>query len=207
MEVQRGSIWIATLNEYGNKTSVQQGKRPIIVTSNEACNLYSPVITAVPVTSRLYKASLPTHVLLGTECGLYEESLALVEQIMPIAKDNLIKKVGYCTDDVMTKIEKAILIQNEINLKEIVTIQPKVIDKSKIKRLIDSVNEISDFINEHSTLDNSRLQKSMELQMIELKNYCNSIRINFYKLSDKYITKLNINSVNLKEGGEIAKTV
>ena len=60
-------IWFANLPAVAG--SIQSGMRPVVIVSNNAANKFSPVITAVPLTSNLRKTALPTHVLL-CESGL-----------------------------------------------------------------------------------------------------------------------------------------
>ena len=92
----RYEIWFAELSTLED-SHVMRGKRPVVLVSNDAANEHSPVVTVVPLTSRLYTHPLPTHVLL-TGCGLSASSLALCEQVMSVDKNQLIKKIGYVSD-------------------------------------------------------------------------------------------------------------
>lgn len=105
-EIQRGDIWFCELPI--TEGSTQGGKRPCLIISNEACNKFSPILTIVVLTSKLLKNNLPTHVLLGSECGLKKDSIALCEQILTIDKRNLKFKIGECTHDKMLQINIAI---------------------------------------------------------------------------------------------------
>ena len=113
MKITRSSIWLANLGKPDAKTSIQKNTRPVIIVSNDMCNVHSPVITAVPLTTR-NKNNLPTHVIIPMSTGLLEQSIALVEQSMPLDRHNLIKEIGYCNNNIMMQINKAILIQNGI---------------------------------------------------------------------------------------------
>ena len=84
-------IWFANLPAVGG--SIQSGMRPVVIVSNNAANQYSPVVTAVPLTSNLHKTVLPTHVLLR-ESGLKSPSLALCEQILSVDKSCLVRRIG-----------------------------------------------------------------------------------------------------------------
>ena len=90
----RYEIWFAELSTLGD-SHVMRGKRPVILVSNDAANEHSPVVTVVPLTSRLYKYH--THIFM-TGCGLAVSSLALCEQVMSVDKKQLIKKIGYVSD-------------------------------------------------------------------------------------------------------------
>lgn len=61
MEVKckRGDIYMAELSADEDGGSLHQGVRPILIISNDKANLYNPVVTVVPFTSKLRKHSLP----------------------------------------------------------------------------------------------------------------------------------------------------
>ena len=61
--MKRFEIWFADLPRIDG-SHVQQGFRPILIISNDRANTYSPVIIAIPLTSRLTKRPMPTHVRL-----------------------------------------------------------------------------------------------------------------------------------------------
>lgn len=88
--MRKGDIYMADLGE--DEGSLQSGKRPVIVVSNNAANKFSPVITIIPMTTKR-KKKLPTHVYIQ-DCGLPIPSLALAEQITSINKSHFIQKLG-----------------------------------------------------------------------------------------------------------------
>lgn len=107
--MKRLDIYIASLIEQGG--SIQMGTRPIVIVSNDKNNEFSPNLTVVPLTSKMSKRNLPTHVLIRGH-GLSTESLFLGEQIMLISKEQLIKKVGSLKDTTYeNKINQAMRIQ------------------------------------------------------------------------------------------------
>ncbi len=71
---------------------VQYGFRPVVILSNNLANLYSPVVTVAPLTSKP-KKTLPTHVQLNGG-GLTRESTVLCEQVMAVDKQDLARKIG-----------------------------------------------------------------------------------------------------------------
>lgn len=94
--------------------SIQGGMRPVVVVSNNQANKHSPVITVVPLTSRIYKKKyLPTHVLLKERhcSGLGRNSVALCEQILPLNRKDIVECVGEVDKKMMKKITKAVQIQ------------------------------------------------------------------------------------------------
>ena len=111
---KRGDIYFV---DFGKNidTRKQCGVRPVIVVSNNRANAYSPVITVVPLTSKIHKKRfLPTHVYIpasavfGLSCG----SLALAEQVEAIDKERLIEKKGsIISAEIMREITRAIQVQ------------------------------------------------------------------------------------------------
>ena len=111
---RRGDIYYI---DFGKNigTRKQSGIRPAIIVSNNRANKHSPVITVVPLTSRVHKKRfLPTHVYIpvsagfGLSCG----SLALAEQVEAIDKERLLEKRGaIMSNEIMREITKAIQIQ------------------------------------------------------------------------------------------------
>lgn len=107
---RKGDIFWAELGEE-REGSLQAGARPVLVVSNNKANEFSPVITIIPITSKMCKAKLPTHVLIK-ECGLERPSIALAEQITSISKDKLERKIGSIQRTAYVgMIRKAIQIQ------------------------------------------------------------------------------------------------
>ena len=102
---RRGDIYLADLGP--GRGSKQGGIRPVINYQNNTANLYSTIITMVPVTSKLKKLNLPCHVFLGRESGLTEDSMALVEQMDPVNKCDILGYIGKLSRKTMKKIDQA----------------------------------------------------------------------------------------------------
>lgn len=116
---QRGEIWFAEFGTHPG-TSVQEGCRPALVISNDTANQHSEIITVVPMTTRIKKTHLPTHVMITShdvmlEQGQYmERSMLLAEQVTTIGKDSLIRYVGMLREDKLKEVEAAVLVQMNI---------------------------------------------------------------------------------------------
>lgn len=111
MQLKRGMIAFADLG--GNKGSIQSGKRPVLICSNDMNNKYSSVLTVIPLTSKMSKRPLPTHVELNSEntpC-LKFKSIALCEQIITLPKDSIDYVIGNVSEEIMSKINYAIMVQ------------------------------------------------------------------------------------------------
>lgn len=92
------SVFMADLNPVIG--SEQQGRRPVLVISNEITNTVMPVVTVLPLTSlkkgrRIY----PNEVLLKKDmAGLESDSIVLAHQIRTIAKQRLTICTGEISD-------------------------------------------------------------------------------------------------------------
>ena len=108
-EIRRGDLYYAELDPIVG--SEQAGTRPVLVVSNDVGNRYSPVIVAVPITSRrIGKKQLPTHVEVRIPKLLKNDSTALTEQIRTIDKLRLKEYIGSLPDCLMTAVDQALAI-------------------------------------------------------------------------------------------------
>lgn len=98
----RGQIWLCSLY---NKGSVQTGFRPVVIISNNKCNIHSSVLTVIPVTSKV--KDFITHVRLDLELP----SVAMCEQIQSVNKWQLNRCIGKVTEEELSKIDKKIKLQ------------------------------------------------------------------------------------------------
>lgn len=105
-----GDIYYADLPEL-TESSVQQGQRPVLIVSNNKFNQYSTMVSIAPLTSKLGKHNIPTHVHISGY-GLQKESIILFEQTMVLDKSRLHGQIGSVKDQPMfEKIAKALKIQ------------------------------------------------------------------------------------------------
>lgn len=105
------SVFMADLNPVIG--SEQQGKRPVLVISDETTNTIMPVVTILPLTSlkkgrRIY----PNEALLKKGVASLEaDSIALAHQIRTIAKQRLISCLGDISDThLQTQINDALRV-------------------------------------------------------------------------------------------------
>jgi len=91
IDVRKYEVWMADLNSDG---SVQGGRRPVVIVSNNLHNKFSPTAIIVPTTGSKTKRPLPTHVdLIASETGFIKNSVMLCEQITSIDKERLKWKI------------------------------------------------------------------------------------------------------------------
>jgi mRNA interferase MazF len=104
MNVTRGEIWLANLNP--TKGSEQAGTRPVLIFQNDILAKYTTTVLAIPLTTTLRRAALPSCVkILQGEGGLTSDSVALCHQIKALDKTRLIRKMGKVSDQTLTVIE------------------------------------------------------------------------------------------------------
>lgn len=109
MIIKRGEIYYADLSPVLG--SEQGGVRPVLVLQNDIGNKYSPTIIVSAITSRLYKAKLPTHISLDASLyGLNKHSIILLEQLRTIDKLRLREKIGELSPQKMKEVDNALLI-------------------------------------------------------------------------------------------------
>lgn len=107
--IRKGQIYYADLT--GNIGSEQGGMRPVLIIQNDIGNKYAPTTIIVPITSRMTKHDLPTHLAIKSgECGLIKDSIVLFEQPRTIDKSRLGDYIGTLTDDLMEQASKKLLV-------------------------------------------------------------------------------------------------
>lgn len=105
-EVLRGEIYLVDMRT--GIHSEQSGIRPVLIIQNDVGNAQSPTVIVASITSKLDKPSQPTHVAVGTSCGLHMDSIVLMEQIRTIDKRRLGKRIGMLDKNQIKAIDKAI---------------------------------------------------------------------------------------------------
>lgn len=105
---KRGDIYIVDFDGIGSE---QKGKRPAVIVQNDVGNEKSSTVIVVPLTSRLNKHELPTHVFLSHDkTSLRTDSVALSEQMRVVDKSRLAYHVATVNSDDMQRINNSILI-------------------------------------------------------------------------------------------------
>lgn len=108
MTVKRGEIWLADLNPI--KGSEQAGIRPVLIFQNDTISRFTTTVLAIPFTTNLRRASLPSCVrLLKDEGGLTNDSVALCHQLRALDQMRLRRKLGTVSQDTLSTIENCVL--------------------------------------------------------------------------------------------------
>ncbi len=107
VRVQRGEVFYADLDPVVG--SEQGGIRPVVILQNDVGNQCSPTTIVASITSQVYKARLPVHVLFnGDTYGLERESVIQLEQIRTIDKRRLRERVGRLDGQLMDQVDLAL---------------------------------------------------------------------------------------------------
>ena len=102
--IKRGQIYYADLSPVIG--AEQGGLRPVLIIQNDIGNRHSPTTIIAPITSRLDKHSLPTHI----ECKILRDSIILCEQIRIVDKRRLKNHIATLDEDTMVRVNEAIKI-------------------------------------------------------------------------------------------------
>lgn len=109
-QYKRGSIFMTDLGyQTGN---IQGKKRPCIIVSNDNANAHAPILTVIPLTTKL-KKFLPCH-LEFYHNGIYQT--ALTEQITTVMKTQCCEFLGFVDNRTMTLLDYVIKCQLSLSL-------------------------------------------------------------------------------------------
>src|SRR5215213_9827471 len=104
MTANRGEIWLADLNP--TRGSEQAGTRPVLIFQNDVINKYTTTILAIPLTTNLRRAALPSCVQISKgEGGLASDSVALCHQLRVLDKTRLMRRLGTVSAQTISAIE------------------------------------------------------------------------------------------------------
>jgi mRNA interferase MazF len=95
---------LANLNP--TRGSEQAGTRPVLIFQNDQINKYTTTILAIPFTTNLRRAALPSCIQVAKgEGGLISDSVALCHQLRVLDKTRLQKRLGELSHETITAIE------------------------------------------------------------------------------------------------------
>ena len=113
MTVRRAEIWLADLNPI--RGSEQAGTRPVLILQNNSINRFTSTFLAIPFTTNLRRASLPTCVMIHKgEGGLSNDSVALCHQLRVLDKLRLIRRLGLVSESALAQLDRCVLFTTRI---------------------------------------------------------------------------------------------
>lgn len=112
--MKRGDVYYADLRPVVG--SEQGGIRPVLIVQNDVGNKHSPTVICAAITSKMNKAKLPTHIELSTmHYDMDKDSVILLEQLRTIDKKRLKDKVCHLDDEIMRRVNRALMISLELD--------------------------------------------------------------------------------------------
>lgn len=108
MDIKKGDMFYADLTPALG--SEQGGIRPVLIIQNDVGNRFSPTVIVTALTKRARKRQLPTHVRLGSACGLRQDSMAMLEQIRTIDRSRLKGYIGRIECNDLRLIDQAMTV-------------------------------------------------------------------------------------------------
>lgn len=111
-QIKHGAVFMVDIPRNENVRNMQSGVRPVVAISNNKNLASSPCIHVVPLTTKMCKHRLPTHVMLHADF-LTKKSICLAEQLMQISKDLVVtgRYIGTLSDEDLSKVKNALKIQ------------------------------------------------------------------------------------------------
>ena len=82
----------------------------MLVLQNNTGNFYAPTLIIAPITSQLHKLDQPTHLLIGKEGGLYQDSMVELEQIRTIDKSRIRYYIGKISQETMRNVDEVVTV-------------------------------------------------------------------------------------------------
>lgn len=105
--VKRGDVYYANLSPVVG--SEQGGVRPVVVVQNDKGNKYSKTIIIAPISKKMSKPPIPTHVIFS-DASLSYVSMILCEQLRTIDKQRLGQWICTLNKETVDKIDQAIKV-------------------------------------------------------------------------------------------------
>ena len=109
--IRRGDVYYADLSPVVG--SEQGGVRPVVVVQNDKGNKYSKTIIIAPISKKMSKPPIPTHVIFS-DSSLSYVSMILCEQLRTIDKKRLGQWICTLDDKTIDKIDQAIRVSLNI---------------------------------------------------------------------------------------------
>jgi mRNA interferase MazF len=105
---RRGEVWLADLNP--TRGAEQAGTRPVLTLQHDVVSRYTTTVLAIPLTTNLRRAALPSCVRLAQgEGGLAQDSVALCHQLRVLDTARLQRRLGTVSPETLAAIESCVL--------------------------------------------------------------------------------------------------
>lgn len=111
--VRRGDVYYCDLSPVVG--SEQGGIRPVVIIQNDKGNKYSKTVIVAPISKKMSKPPIPTHVIFTSE-HLHYVSMILLEQIRTVDKARLEQWICMLDEHTMQKIDEALYISLDLKV-------------------------------------------------------------------------------------------
>lgn len=96
---------------FKGKGSEQSGWRPAVIFQNNIGNVHSPNVIVLPMTGKIKRTDIPTHVIVRAEdTGLRQDSMVICENPEAVSKDRLGIYITKLSKEYMAQIAVANLL-------------------------------------------------------------------------------------------------
>ncbi len=113
--IKRGEVYYADL--HGSVGSEQGGVRPVVIVQNDKGNRFSKTLIVAPISTKLTKPPIPTHVMIPS-ISLERVSMILLEQLRTIDKQRLGAWICSLDGETISKMDEAIKVSLAIGVQE-----------------------------------------------------------------------------------------
>lgn len=119
IRILRGQIHMVdfgNVDEYSG--SLQRGKRPAIVITNDTGCRFSPIISVIPLTTQKTKRNLPTHCHIKKDetNRLLKDSIALTEQVVTVNRFQIGERTGKLSPKDMQRVANCLGVSVGLSL-------------------------------------------------------------------------------------------
>ena len=112
IRLQIGDVYLMSFDGIGSE---QRGVRPGVVFQNNLGNQTSPNIIALPLSSRLKKTNMPTHIVLkADEYNLVADSVVLCENPQRMSKERIIRPITRLDEKAMKDIAVGSILSSSV---------------------------------------------------------------------------------------------
>lgn len=141
MEFKKGEIYLINMTEVESDNSANV--RPVVIVQNDIANKYAPTLIVAPITSRIRRSKLPTQIEIDlTIDDLKHKSIILLESIMTISKERLVRKVGILSEYEILGINRGLEVSFDIRANRSIEEEKRKIEEEK-KEMEEYIKNIS----------------------------------------------------------------
>lgn len=141
MEFKKGDIYLINMTEVEADNGANI--RPVVIVQNDIANKYAPTLIVAPITSRIRREKLATQVEVDLSLGeLKNKSTILLQNIMTISKERLVRKIGVLSDCEIFSINRALEISFDIRTNNNIENEKRKIEEEK-KEMEEYIRNIS----------------------------------------------------------------